>query len=56
MDAKLHFDPKAYTEPTLRLILKKASDWECTPAEAVRRLLDDLAVKAGYKPRATAEA
>lgn len=43
MNATLEFHPEAYSERSLRLILAKAQEWQCTPAEAVSRLLDELA-------------
>ena len=51
MDATLQFDPDAYSERSLRLILAKAQEWQCTPAKAVSRLLDDLAKRS---PKRTA--
>lgn len=45
MNATLHFDPTIYTERTLQLILAKAQEWNCSPAEAVARLLDQVAAK-----------
>lgn len=51
MNATLEFDPKKYSERTLRLILAKAEEWQCPPAEAMTRLLDELAAKSGFKPR-----
>jgi hypothetical protein len=43
MEATLEFNPDAYSERSLRLILAKAQEWQVTPAEAVSRLLDELA-------------
>ena len=43
MNATLEFDPNAYSERSLKLILLKAQEFKCTPAEAVARLLDVLA-------------
>lgn len=43
MTATLTFDPDAYTERSLKLIMRKAQEWGCTPAEAVARLLDEVA-------------
>lgn len=40
MSANLQFDTSGYTPEALRLILAKAQEWSCTPAEAVARLLD----------------
>lgn len=47
MTASLQFDPTQYTERSLQLILAKAQEWSCTPAEAVARLLDILAARRG---------
>lgn len=49
MTASLQFDPTQYSERTLQLILAKAQEWSCSPAEAVARLLDQLASR-GPKP------
>lgn len=49
MDATLEFNPDGYSERSLKLILAKAQEWQCTPAEAVTRLLDELAKRAGLK-------
>jgi hypothetical protein len=43
MEVSLEFNPDAYSERSLRLILAKAQEWQVTPAEAVSRLLDELA-------------
>lgn len=48
MNATLEFNPDNYSERSLKLILAKAQEWQCTPAEAVSRLLDELA-KRGAK-------
>lgn len=56
MNATLEFDPTKYSERTLRLILAKAEQWKCTPAEAMTRLLDELAAKSGFKPRPSGNA
>ena len=45
MEATLEFNPAAYSERSLRLILARAQEWQCPPAEAVGRLLDELAAK-----------
>jgi hypothetical protein len=47
MQATLEFNPDAYSERSLRLILAKAQEWQVTPAEAVARLLDELAKRRG---------
>lgn len=45
MQATLEFNPANYSERSLRLILARAQEWKCTPAEAVTRLMDELAAK-----------
>jgi hypothetical protein len=50
MNATLEFDPETFSKEVLRLILAAAQGWECTPQEALNRLLDDLASKAGFTP------
>ena len=52
MTPAIEFNPAAYSEPALRLIMVRAQEWQCTPAEAVARLLDRLADKGGFKPKA----
>lgn len=51
MEATIQIDPVKYSERSLRLILAKAEEWKCTPGEALVRLLDSLASRAGFKPR-----
>jgi hypothetical protein len=46
MTVTLTFDPQAFDERTLRLIMKKAEEWECRPGEALARLLDQAADEA----------
>lgn len=48
MNAKLPFDPKDFTEATLRMIMAKAESAGCSPSQAVRLLLNELAEKAGF--------
>lgn len=43
MSAILQFDPQKLSPETLQLIVAKAGEWGCTPAEAMERLLDQLA-------------
>lgn len=50
MISSLHFDPQAYPERVLRLVMKKAQEWSCPPGEALARLLDKLADKEGVPP------
>lgn len=47
----LQFDPKAYPERILRLIMRKAEEWACPPSEALSRLLDKLADEVGVPKR-----
>ena len=49
MNATLEFNPDAYSERSLKLILAKAQEWQCTPAEAVSRLLDELAKRSAKR-------
>ena len=43
MPNTIEFDASTYSERALRLILARAQVWQCTPGEAVARLLDHLA-------------
>jgi hypothetical protein len=43
MKAAIQFDPQKLSPETLQLIVAKATEWRCTPAEAIERLLDQLA-------------
>ena len=43
MAATLQFDPNQYNERTLKLIMRKTQEWQCTPGEAVAKLLDLIA-------------
>lgn len=54
MTANLEFDPAQYSEPVLRLILAKVQEWKCTPEEALARLLDEMAARAGFTPKKAA--
>lgn len=45
MEATLEFNPALYSERSLRLILARAQEWKCTPAEAVSKILDEAASK-----------
>lgn len=56
MNAKLPFDPKDYTEATLRMIMAKAESAKCSPSQAVRLLLDELAEASGFKIKPEASA
>jgi len=42
MTPTIEFDPAAFSERSLRLILAKAHEWGCEPAEAVSRLIDAI--------------
>lgn len=50
MTATLEFDPTQFSKEVLRLILASAQQWQCTPQEALCRLLDKLACRSGFKP------
>lgn len=50
MNATLEFDPETFSKEVLRLILAAAQSLGCTPQEALNRLLDDLAARAGFTP------
>lgn len=50
MTPNLIFDPQAYPERILRLILKKAQEWSCPPGEALSRMLDGLADQHAIAP------
>lgn len=50
MNATLEFDPTLFSKEVLRLILASAQQWQCTPQEALCRLLDKLASRSGFKP------
>lgn len=43
MSNQAEFDPKEWSAAALRLIMMRVQQWGCTPAEAVRRLLDEVA-------------
>jgi len=49
MNATIEFPANQYSERTLRLILAKAQEWQCTPQEAVSRLMDQLAERSEKK-------
>ena len=53
MNATLEFNPANYSERVLRLIMAKAEQWGCPPGEAVTRLLENAAARAGFPPRPT---
>lgn len=46
MKTILEFDPRRFSHEALMLILAKAQEWNCTPADAVSRLMDELAQRA----------
>jgi len=50
MNANLELDPTQFSKEVLRLILANAQRWECSPQEALNRLLDSVASAAGYTP------
>lgn len=37
------FNPSEHTPDALRLIMLRVQQWGCSPAEAIARLLDELA-------------
>ena len=49
MQTTIEFKPECYSERSLRLILAKAQEWQCTPAEAVSKLLDELAKRSAKR-------
>lgn len=46
------FNPNDHTPAALRLIMLRVQQWKCTPAEAIKRLLDELATKSKTKEAA----
>lgn len=52
MNANLELDPTQFSKEVLRLILANAQRWECSPQDALNRLLDSLAIAAGFTPNA----
>lgn len=50
---RLAFDPRRYTTRAKNMILARASQWSCTPEEAVERILDEKA-KEQHKPQPAA--
>lgn len=53
MQTILKFDPTQYPERVLRLIMKKAEEWKCTPSEAIAKLFDKLADDCGIPVKKT---
>ena len=51
MQATLQFDPAHFTESQLRTIMLKATEWSCTPAEALGRILEERAKKGAKDPQ-----
>lgn len=49
MQATLHFDPADFTADQLRVIMGKAQEWGCTPAEALGRILEEVSNGPGRK-------
>ena len=45
MNAKIEYDPTKYSPRVNQLIMKRAEQWQCTPSEALMRLLDEIAAK-----------
>jgi len=46
MEATLTIPAAKLSEEAARLILRRASEWGTTPAEAVERMLDQMAARA----------
>lgn len=53
MNAKLPFDPNDYPPAVVRLIMAKAESAGCSPSEALRLLLNELAAQAGFPAEPT---
>lgn len=45
MTSKLEYDPADYSPKINHLIMLKAEQWQCTPSQALLRLLDEIADK-----------
>lgn len=43
MNAKIEYDPTAYSEQVNQLVMLKAEQWNVRPSEALVRLLNELA-------------
>lgn len=43
---RIEFDLDQFTERGRKLLLMRANQWQCTPAEAMARILDEDARKA----------
>lgn len=43
MTAIIQFDPQKLSPEILQLLIAKSTEWNCSPAEAMERLLDQLA-------------
>jgi hypothetical protein len=54
METIIRFDPTQYPERILRLIMKKAEDWKCSPSEALAKLFDELADQNKISPKEAA--
>lgn len=54
MTATLQFNPDAFSERALKLILRKAQEWNCAPADALSRILDEQAAKADRRKTSAA--
>ncbi len=48
MTAKLPFDPDDYPPAVVRLIVAKSESANCSPSEALRLLLNEMAAQAGF--------
>lgn len=45
MTSKLEYDPADYSPKINHLLMLKAEQWQCTPSQALLRLLDEIADK-----------
>lgn len=50
MKVTLEFNPDNYSERVLRMIMARAEQWDCRPGEAVTRMLETSAARAGFPP------
>ena len=50
LEGTFKFNPADYSERVLRLIMAKAETWKCSPGEALTRLLENAASRAGFPP------
>jgi len=50
MSVSIEFSPDQFSPRVLRLIMAKAEQWKCSPGEALARLLENAAGRAGFPP------